>query len=420
MLLRTVRAVDRSLHMSLRMSMAIVATLACAATLAFWAVLPASFQANESTDYIYYYEPLARSLLAGNGLTLRDGSLAPSIAPGHPAMLAVLFGIARTLHLQEAAVLGGFALFAMAASSTCIFLLSRMIWGQISGFLAALLWMTYPYMLWLTKQPNSELTFIIVLYGALLALWYTLLRRPRAWYLYLFVGAAVACAALIRPIAFGLIFPLSLTLWFVLKETALRRGILVVALLVGWAITLAPWELRMYRQTGQLVLVTTNGPSSMGDGLTFAVNSKDYRSAISVPSDVRALMESFVDSSGAIKPSAEISALLVQALKTQPLTVIKLYTIKAARSWYATDSGRLELPALLIQCVYLLPVLAGSVLAWRQGGIARAWVCGVWLTIACFWGMTILVLSILRYMTPVIGLLFTLIPGIVAWSRRAL
>ncbi|MCP5118474.1 MAG: hypothetical protein GY953_47285, partial [bacterium] len=41
--------------------------------LLFWLILPAHFQANESTDFTDFYRPVARSLLAGDGLVDHNG-----------------------------------------------------------------------------------------------------------------------------------------------------------------------------------------------------------------------------------------------------------------------------------------------------------------------------------------------------------
>lgn len=51
-------------------------------------------------------------------------------------------------------------------------------------------------------------------------------------------------------------------------------------------------------------------------------------------------------------------------------------------------------------------------MAWRAGGKSRELIFGLGLTLLYFWGMTVLTLSILRYLTPIIGLSFVLLPGL--------
>ena len=80
------------------------------------------------------------------------------------------------------------------------------------------------------------------------------------------------------------------------------------------------------------------------------------------------------------------------------------------RSWYGTDSHRLELPTLLIQLVYLIFISFGAGIAWRRKGRSKQAAQMILLITLYFWMMTILVLSILRYMLPVMALLMLFVP----------
>jgi hypothetical protein len=102
-----------------------------------------------------------------------------------------------------------------------------------------------------------------------------------------------------------------------------------------------------------------------------------------------------------------------------PAAFLKLMAIKVARSWYGNDSRVMEAPALAIQMVYLALILWGSVYAWRQGGALRRMNAGNWLIVLYFWAMTILVVPLLRYMMPVMGLLMIALPGVyLSWAAR--
>jgi hypothetical protein len=108
---------------------------------------------------------------------------------------------------------------------------------------------------------------------------------------------------------------------------------------------------------------------------------------------------------------SDFRSILSQEFRSQPIAVIKLLLLKTARSWYGTDSQRLEGPILLIQLMYLALVAWGAWSAWKRGGLQRKFVIGALLVTLYFWGMTFLALSILRYMVPAVGLLFVLIGG---------
>jgi hypothetical protein len=98
---------------------------------------------------------------------------------------------------------------------------------------------------------------------------------------------------------------------------------------------------------------------------------------------------------------------------------VSLYLFKALRSWYATDSGRFELPSMILQSLYLVVIVIGSWQSWHQGEQRRQMTLIIWLITAYFWLITITVLSILRYILPAIGLLFLLLPGILVRDGRS-
>ena len=54
----------------------------------FWALLPAEYRQNQSTDYTAHYEPVARAILAGRGIVDETGALATRYPPGFSLLLA--------------------------------------------------------------------------------------------------------------------------------------------------------------------------------------------------------------------------------------------------------------------------------------------------------------------------------------------
>jgi hypothetical protein len=282
--------------------------------------------------------------------------------------------------------------------------------------------MTYPFALWLTKQPNSETLFLPVFYAGIALFWYALLHKSRAWSLYCLSGCLMGFAMLVRPIAIGMGVLLGALLWFAgCSMTARLRLFLVTMLLLGNLVTILPWEVWVYSTTGRVVVLSTGGPRSMRDGLTFAAArpSKDYRQIVNVPQDVAALTQDIFGRLDKTTSLGQIASVLLEKLHTQTLTVVKLFALKALRSWYGTDNGRLEMPIMLIQTVYLVVILSSSITVWKRGGIVRQLTIGIWLIVLYFWVMTVVVLSILRYMVPVMGLLFVLVPGAFChWTRR--
>ena len=177
-------------------------------TVIFWKVLPTRYLVNEGSDYTVYYEPVARNILDKRGFILADGTLAIRYPPGFPSLLALGFGFASLTEIPESVVLSMLTLIAMASSSVLIYMLAQSVWGQLSGLVAALVWIFNPFALWLTKQPNSELPFLVLFYAAIYVFLRILPRNSGAWFPCLVSGLLLGFASLIRPIAMGAVFVL--------------------------------------------------------------------------------------------------------------------------------------------------------------------------------------------------------------------
>jgi hypothetical protein len=272
--------------------------------------------------------------------------------------------------------------------------------------------MTYPFALWLTKQPNSEIPFMVVFYGTFCLFWHVLLRKSCAWPIYFLMGLLTGVSMLIRPMAIGMGVVMGAILGLAGQGMIVRSRLFLVAMiLLGNLVAIFPWEAWVYSKTGRVVLLSTNGAPSMYDGLTFALDLKGYRQGIALPQDVKALMHG-IHARGEMQSLGGVLSVMAEELQMRPLAVAKLLAIKTARSWYATDSHRFETPIMLMQIVYLILIFWSSKVAWKQGGIAKQLAVSVWLMILYFWGITILSLSIFRYIVPVMGLLFLLLPAL--------
>lgn len=380
--------------------------------LLFWRIIPSDAQANEGSDYLYFYEPVARNLAAGAGLIDRFGAPAIHYPPGYPLLLAAAFKLSAWLSVSTEAANLGLTALCHALAAVFVFLLARKLWGDAAASIAALAWISYPPILWLTKQPNSEIPFMAVFYASVYLLWSAFWRRA-SWRFYFLAGALGGAAALIRPIGLGAMAMMLMGLLVATRGQGLRlRLALAGLLLLGNLAAIFPWQVWVYARTGRVGLLSNNLTPSVRDGLLFAVNAKKYRRLATVPEDVRTLMRRIDGRFSEMTSLAGIAAVVGDEARSQPLALVKLLLIKMARSWYATDSGRREGLILIFQAVYLGLTLAGGWAAWRGGGRAREMVLGICLTLLYFWAMTVVTLSILRYLTPLIGLSFVLLPGL--------
>src|ERR1700682_2990888 len=138
---------------------AIIAILAHAI---FLLLLPAAWRKNQSPDYAVYYEPVASQLVAGGGLFLASKP-ALRYPPGIPMLYAATFltsdrlGISRGIGLR---ILEG--VFVIATGLLVAAVAMRFFSWRIA-LAASILWSTYPFHLWLTKQPDASTAFSMLL-----------------------------------------------------------------------------------------------------------------------------------------------------------------------------------------------------------------------------------------------------------------
>lgn len=390
------------------------------ATCAFWLVVPPSFGAatpeafaNLNSDY----RPQLLALLTGHG------TFSARYPPGFPLLLAGVYDAARALHLPVGWLMAAFVLACTGLAASLLYRLARTVWPAPAALGAVALWSTYPLPLWLTTYPSPETPFMPALFGAVLLFWLAVMGgrgEERADRARVFGGGVLAgVAMLIRPIALCLVVVLPVMCWFLCRRLPLRARAALVALFVaGSVLTVAPWELWVGLARHRVVLLSSGGVPSMLDGLTYAVDAKDHRH-VRVSDDVAALQRDVLARQyRELNSTGSIAAYLERQLAVRPAAVVKLFAAKAAASWYATDSTRYDRYVLLLQLLYAPLVLLGTWGAWRAGGDARRLAIVAWVVAIAFWGMTILVLSISRYLTPALGPLFALVPGARALRRE--
>lgn len=385
--------------------------------LLFWAVLPKQFAVNEGSDYFYYYEPIARSLLRGDGITI-NGIFADRHPPGYAVLLSGVFWLASLLHLPEGFVYASFTLLCAGMATVFIFLLAESIWGAAGGWAAALFFTTYPFFLWLTKQPSTEIPFIAFFYATIYVFWLGLEARHNPHRMFFLAGVLAGVTMLIRSAGFGMGIVMAALIFALKKQTRAGQKVMLAALLLaGNLLAIAPWEAQLYIQTGQVILLGTNGPPSVRDGLTFGVNPKGYRVQFDLPADVLALQQKFLAEKDEPLSAGALAQSIWTHLKHEPVAMLRLLVIKTGRSWYGTDSGQSERAIIAIQLLYGIFLLYATHAAWQKHGMTGALLTVTYVFVFYFWGLTMLVLSILRYTTPVIGLLALLVPGVLPQKK---
>jgi len=150
---------------SYRVRIAGLLVLSVLTQIGFLALLPNSFKTNDNSDFFMFYAPVAQNIVAGHGLVV-NGKLPSRYPPGFPAFLAGEFYAADHLNLSRDTVITAGNILLTALSCVLVFLVAISIFTGRVALIASLLWMTYPFDLWLVKQPNSEVPFIAIFSAA--------------------------------------------------------------------------------------------------------------------------------------------------------------------------------------------------------------------------------------------------------------
>jgi hypothetical protein len=395
-----------------------VFTVAFAFALVLIHIAPSSWSDVRGGDYESFYARVADSILRGAGITEGSGELATRYPPGFSIYLAGVFFITRPSGVPDPAAIQYAAAVGLGISAVLVLKLSSLIWPLRGALAAGLCWATYPFALFLVLKPASEVPFLVVVYSALLLYARALRNRSGSTGVFVAIGCLMGAASLIRPIAAGLGATMAgfTVLWPSFGAMRLR-AVAGLALLAGNLLAVLPWELLAYAKTGQVILLSTYGIRGIRDGLTFAVLNKGYRESKPLPHDVLTVMNNVRVRYPELESIGGVANVLKDEFQRDPGALLKLYAVKAARSWYATDSGRLESAVFLIQLPYLALAVFGGIRGWRINGHAAALIMLTCVLTAYFWAMTVMFLSIARYLVPCMGLLFVMIPAV--WARSS-
>ena len=385
------------------LGIAVVAAVALAGQLLFLAVLPDHYRVNENADFVTFYEPVAEAMLAGEPWQTPEGRPAVRYPPAYPLFLAAIFGVAD--HLP------GDRHFWMVLSNVWLAMLGAIFhhlaarcWLSPAGaWWASALWLSYLPFLWLSKQPNSEMPFLVVLFAGFWCFATAQQRQSVAWAIA--CGSLLGLATLFRPVTLLLGVPLAVV-WLVARAeqqsfAGRHRLWLIVGLLAANALVLAPWQIWAHGQTGKWIPVSDGGRLSLLDGLTLA--AKPERDGPEVPADVKVLMEQIQEQRRIIRGPADALEFMLD--HASGITLVKMLWVQASRSWYATESLRFEQYLMVYQLPYLLLAAIGLLSLLLGDDRQRTAALFIALVVLYFWAMTTLVLSILRYMVPAMALL---------------
>lgn len=290
--------------------------------------------------------------------------------------------------------------------------------NRLLALLSGLVFASQPYILQGLTKTMSVTPFMTFFFLGVFLFFGLLLRRGNNPVLpLLLVGIVLGIATLTRPI--GLFLPFVFAFLFIVLYrggTFLQRAIYSSAILVGALAAIAPWQAFNYGH-GEKILLSSDKVHSIVDGVMF--NNSPSKEPMRLPEDVNALALRL--STSGVESKGEFFGLVFQEFKQDPVPVIKLYFIKAARSWYGAFAQQpsKEVAKLGISLFYLLLTVIGIFRLDLSDYKSRVYVLTFVLLTLYFWAMTILVVSMVRYMIPVFGLMSVFIPAIL-WGKKPL
>ncbi len=220
-----------------------------------------------------YYSSIAVNLLNGHGFVGEPkGDPILWRAPLYPAFLAIVYGLWGEEN-ASAVMITQVLLAAMTA--TLVWWIGSQLYSKTVGMLAAIGFAMYPLSAYYTVRFMPEPLFTLILTGVSATLMWAM-HSGRAAH-FAIVGALVALAALIKPVALG--FAPFLVLYFLYRgRQEPRRAVIQGAvLMVSFVVVVMPWTLRNYVVTGTFIPVATGVGYSFWSGNQTISDGRDER-----------------------------------------------------------------------------------------------------------------------------------------------
>ena len=199
-------------------------------------------------DYLNCYNPFAESILQGN-IVYFNKNQQICTPPGYPIILAAVFSLSKPLGVNKLLLITILNVFIAAGAACFLFLITKLIFKKKIALIASFLWITYPFNIWLNKNFQSEVPFILFLYAGT---WLYLLALKKRRFGFIFLsGIILGFAVLIRPISFFLPVLLALMIFFLLRKIPKKTQFtLALLLLIGSSAIILPWEAQIFFKTG--------------------------------------------------------------------------------------------------------------------------------------------------------------------------
>ena len=372
-------------------------------SLAFYLLVPAHLKDFGQSDYF----PQMKNLLDGKGF-FNNGILLDRYPPLVPIIFAGLFKVAILFHQPFYVLYVVYTILCLAITNVFLFKMAELLINRRTGIIAAILFASCPFILFCIIRLVSEPGFLLLTYMALYFLIREYIAEKTSVNVMVIIACMLALAMLARPT--GILYPVFFALFILLafRATIEKRLLYIGTLAVFVLVMISPWEYLLYKEHQRFIPLSTGSYPTICDG--FKMNNKLHRGKIYLPADVQVFTDSFCRDYNAYEHHQKtISGFLKDQFSHSPATVFKFYMIKAGRAWYGTDaqSADIELLNMFFMSCYLVLFMIGVWGYFKSPTQAYKSVGLLFIVLIFYsWGITTVSFSILRYMVPVLPIIF--------------
>lgn len=359
-----------------------------------------------STDIINDYDHIATNILAGNGFVRDIGDPDFSRGPGAPLFLSAIYLIFGKSYIAVRVIQSILDSITVLITMYLSWLLFKR-WDRV--YIVGIILAIYPIMIYSSNLVGVEALFCFSFMLTIL-IFVLAIRKDNA-ILFCISGIVLAFTTMVRstPLLYPIIMGIWLGSWGGFTKKCIYYFILLCC---GYIITLAPWTIRNYKVFHEFIPTVANGGYNFYRGApVFSSGSLYERNQVEPPEDLQ-------DQIG--KSPNEFDAYLwhegwrnyKNAWDNSPLDVLKFLLYKAARFWFATDSGRYQEIIFAMQIPFLILSILGLVsIGWNHNFPKELWLMA--LTIVYFWGIFIVMVPLARYTVPILPFLSIFVSGLV-------
>jgi len=367
-------------------------------------------------DYVNFYYPVGKNLAEGKGFFL-NGKFASRYPPGYPLIISLIIRVSQSLSVSYVLLLKILILISWSFSFLLVFKIFNILLPKDWAFYSSIIWISNPFNLYITRSPLSENFFIPFYYLSLFLLIHLLINSEKNYFYKLFLsivsGFALGIGALIRPIVIGIPFIYAFLIVFFLKKSLSWDKIiyLLIGLIGSFILTIFPWQKELNEHTNSFKLLSSGGFPSIRDGLTCFVETKGYRDELKINQSLRNLSTEALKRKrqNKLENYKQLLVFFKDQYHKNKIGLISLFLTKAYRSWFAIDSQKRKQENYnkIFQLIFLFFVSIGIYLSFFKFRFKnlKPWFITIGLLVLYNWAITILVLSILRYMICTISLL---------------